>query len=221
MRVLLDENPCDVGAGNVRQAITAAAALVEADGRMIVEVRVDGQTWTGEALDTIADDATADEVRLTSADPIQLICDTFSDAAIALTDADQLQQSAAELLQADQTQAAMEKLNEALSIWSSVQQAVSMGVELAEIDLNKRTPPSKSSRQAVGNSKSGSSAFPSPAVPMANVVDSLNQQLRLVRQALESKDTVALADALLYQLPDVVRQWQGWLSDLQAQIRQR
>ena len=205
MRVLLDENTCDVSADTVSQAIAAAAALAEARGRMIVEVLVDGRAWTGEALDRLDDSVSADELRLTSADTKQLICDTFADAAVALTDAERLQQSAAELLQADRAQAAMEKLHEALSIWSSVQQAVTMGVELAEIDLDQA---------GVASADASSSAKPS-----GNAIDALNQQLQIVHQALESKDTVALADALMYQLPDVVRQWQGWLGQLQTHIR--
>ena len=103
MQVLLDENVCDVAAATVEEAITACADLVEAQGRMIVDVQVDGTRWSEEQLESPQrQSTTAQVVELTSADPAQLVLQTFEDAAEALTNADELQHEAAELLQSDQ-----------------------------------------------------------------------------------------------------------------------
>ncbi|MHC4245894.1 MAG: hypothetical protein ACYSUU_03745, partial [Planctomycetota bacterium] len=52
MRILLDENPCEIPAGTVGEAIAIAAEAAEKAGRLVVEVRVDGAMLTDEELQT-------------------------------------------------------------------------------------------------------------------------------------------------------------------------
>lgn len=208
MRVLLDELPCDVRAESVGEAINAASALVEHDGRMIVEVVVDGEQWTAKHLESDERRAqSADEIRLTSADPVQLVSQTFSDASRALTDAAGLQQRAAELLQADRLSEAMHELHEAVAIWIAVQQALTMGLDLAEID------PTQPAFDVSDSSGDG------PTI--VALVTQLQQRLASVHDALMNKDTVAVADVLLYELPQVLANWQTMLEALQARISSR
>ena len=197
MRVLLDEQFCDVSADSVDQAIAAAAAIAQEQGRIIVEVMVDGRQWMTDDSQSPSDTSnivaeSPTEVRLTSADPAELMNEIYTDASSALSDADQLQREAAELLQAGHTLEAMQKLGDAVSIWISVQQAVSMGAQLKG-ELN---------RPDIG-------AIPEQAI--ATAVEQLNGKLGEVRAALQRSDTVALADSLLYDLPDVVQQWRNLL----------
>src|SRR5437667_1053312 len=112
MRVTLDQRMCDVKAESVEDAIAAAANLAQQRGRMIVEVLVDGELWTGDCAALAAVSTVASDIQLTSADPIALVCETFDQASAALREADSLQQAAAELLQADRAPEAMEKLNQ-------------------------------------------------------------------------------------------------------------
>jgi hypothetical protein len=206
MRVLLDERPCDVNADSVMEAIAAAASIAEERGRLVVEVMVDGRTWSSQELDSSNQQApiVADEVRLTSANPLELVKQTLADASDALADADSLQQSAAQLLQAGQAADAMRNLGEALSIWSSVQQAMTMGCELANVDLNQ-----------IGGSDRGDSSIAA--------IEKLNAQLRSVHTALGNGDTVALSDTLLYELPQAVLLWRALLNAISQsiQIQQR
>jgi hypothetical protein len=206
MRVLLDDAPCDVTADSVMAAVAAAAALAEGHGRLIVEVIVDGQSWTGDDLDVESKDASSvSEVRLTSAQPLELVCQTLNDAADALIDADRLHKSSAELLQAGRTPLAMEQLGEAFSILSSVQQATTMSAQLTRVDLDSF---------AVGF---GSQAPTTAAI----VIEQLNEQLRAIRASLDTGDVAALADSLLYELPDVIRQWSHLLDDLRLHLKDR
>lgn len=200
MRVFLDDNACpDLAGASLGETIAAAAALVEAERRLIVEIEVDGEVLTGDALERLdASAAAPGEVRLTSADPTELVCQALGDASTALEDADQLQRSAAELLQSDDGVAAMERLNDAISIWQSVRQAVVMGARLAGVNLHRMCT------QAKGG---------------AGAIDDLALCLKGLQAALESKDTVAISDALLYDLPHIVERWRGLLSELEAQVR--
>lgn len=206
MRVLVDDNPCDVAATSVGEAIAVGAAIAENRGRLIVEVVVDGEAWSGERLGS-DDGAGADEVRLTTADPIELVAQTFEDASTALMQADRLQQSAADLVRGDDLPAAMAQLGEAVEIWRSVQQAVVMGTELAGIDLEHGRI-SQAAAACAGSS-------------FSEIIETLNSQLRGVRDALTARDTAALSDSLLYELPAVVQQWRALLDDLTHQVQAR
>lgn len=200
MQILLDENVCDVAADTVEEAIAVCADLVEAQGRMIVDVQVDGARWSEEELaSTENQSTTAQVVELTSADPAQLVLQTFQDAAEALTDADELQQEAAQLLQSDQRTICMDKMGEALSIWLSVQQAIVKGSQVIGLQLDEVTV---------------------DGTPIVTSIVQLNEQLRMLRTALEQDDQIALADALLYEFPDIVREWQGILEHLQTLVDQ-
>ena len=200
MQILLDENVCDVAADTVEEAIAVCADLVEAQGRMIVDVHVDGARWSEEELaSTENQNTTAQVVELTSADPAQLVLQTFQDAAEALTNADELQQEAAQLLQSDQRTICMDKMGEALSIWLSVQQAIVKGSQVIGLQLDEVTV---------------------DGTPIVTSIVQLNEQLRMLRTALEQDDQIALADSLLYEFPDIVREWQGILEHLQTLVDQ-
>jgi len=73
MQVYLDDTPCDVDCQTLAHAIADAAAQAEQAGRLIVEVMVDGESWTQQQLSgEDMTQATANEVRMTSVDPTQL-----------------------------------------------------------------------------------------------------------------------------------------------------
>ncbi len=200
MQVLLDENVCDVAAGTVAEAIAACATLAQAQGRLIVDVHVDGTRWSEQQLESSErQTATAEIVELTTADPSQLVLQTFDDAAEALTDADELQHEAAELLQSDQRTICMDKLGEALSIWLTVQQAIVKGSQVVGLKLDD---------------------IAVDGTPIVTSITRLNEQLQMLRTALEQEDQIALADALLYEFPDVVREWRGILHHLRTMVEQ-
>jgi hypothetical protein len=164
-------------------------------------VVIDGQRCGADRLDLAhLRGSSAREIRLTTADCRQLVRQAYNDAATALRDADRLQQSAAELLQADQAPQAMQKLAEALDIWANVRAAVLMGAEMSGIDLFAETD---DTRGDGGNQA---------------VVTALGDRLRSLRQSLQNNDTVALADTLLYDLPDVIGAWRAMLCDLQNRV---
>jgi hypothetical protein len=199
MNVLLDDQPCQFDAASVGEAITAAASLAEARGRMIVEVLVDGRALSQSDLDEPSNQTmrgSAGEVRLSSALPTELVRATFQDAAGALSEADALQQSAAGMIQAGQVTQAMDKLAEALSIWSSVQQALVLGAPAAGINLETELA----------------------AIGREQALSQLNQHLKAIRDALQTRDPVGLADTLLYDLPDVVSQWRSLLHALAERL---
>ena len=195
MQVLLDDKPCAVDATTVGEAIEAASALARQDGRLIVEVFVDGDHWGETELSSGPQmTASAQIIRLISAVPGKLVGQTFADAAEALTDIEQLQREAAELLQSDKPTVSLDKLGEALGTWLAVQEAIIKGARLVALDLDEVNA------NGVGVSES---------------IKRLNQRLDGVRKALTENDHVSLADTLLYEFPEVIKEWRGMLAELQ------
>ncbi len=200
MRILLDDTPCDLKAKTVGEAIDAAAEVARRLGRLIVEVTVDDTLWAEGKLSSPKQlEASAEVVRLTSAEPRQLVDEAFTDAAEALADADELQQEAARLIQSDQYTVSMDKLNEALSIWLSVQEAIVKGSRIVGIDLDDVVVGERSINASISR---------------------LNEWLLVIRNALTDSDQIALADTLLYELPEVVGEWRSILEHLQHLVRE-
>ncbi len=197
MRVLLDEVVCDVTPQSVAEAIAAGAALAQDRGRTIADVFVDGTRWTDDRLAGPEVANAAEEVLLVTSDPAVLVSQTLADAAEALVDADTLQREAAELMQADQHVAAMDRLQQAIAIWQAVQQAVVKGSQLVHLDLEQIEVNGTTLRAAV---------------------DRLSERLRMMRSALAANDPVGLSDTLLYEMPEVVAEWRELLTHVQAQV---
>ena len=200
MRILLDDTPCDLKAKTVGEAIDAAAEVARRLGRLIIEVTVDDALWAEVELSSPKHlEASAEVVRLTSAEPRKLVNEAFADAADALADADELQKEAARLVQSDQYTVSMDKLNEALSIWLSVQEAIVKGSRIVGIDLDDVIVGERSINASISR---------------------LNEWLLVIRDALTDSDQIALADTLLYELPEVVGEWQSILVYLQHLARE-
>ena len=122
---------------------------------------------------------------------------TFAAAADALTEADELQREAAELLQSDKGTVAMDKLGEALSIWLCVQEAIVGGTQLLGLDLETLTVGGK---------------------PLPDAIRRLTDRLNAVRLGLKESNAIELADTLLYEFPPIVEEWRRLLSELQERI---
>ncbi len=198
MRVLLDNDECDMAVGSVGEAVAAGAALASDRGRTVTDVLVDGTRWSDDQLASPdIEQATATEVQIITADPGELVSETFAEAAWALSDAGKLQEEAAQLIQAGQPRDAMDKLRDAVSIWLSVQAAVTKGSQLARLDLDSVTMDGISARLCI---------------------ERLAEQLRMIRSALQANDPVGLSDTLLYEMPEVVDEWRGLLEQLRGLV---
>jgi hypothetical protein len=200
MRVVLDEKPFETAANNVGEAITAAADSIENEGRVIVDVIVDGEKWNEQQLgspERCREEAT--EVLLGSANLRDLVAQTLHDASEALLVADQMQRGAAEGLQADRHAEAMQQLGEALNTWISVQDAVMKSAQALQLDLE---------------------SIPVDGGTVDESIARLNEQLRSLRTMLQNNDRVALADTLMYELPDVVAQWRETLAAIREHVQQ-
>jgi hypothetical protein len=194
MRILLDDRETPLQADTIAVALREAAALVERDGRMIVEVEVDGVAWAEEDLASAEHTArSAAEIRLATAHPAELLRDTFMHATEAILNAEEIQRNAAKLLQANQQGEGLSRLLEALAIWGSVQTAVSRGLELGIV-----------TREALKDR----------GVDLDGAVAALDGQLRSLRDAMQSQDPTAISDCLMYEFPPIARRFAETLASI-------
>ena len=108
MEVYLDSDQLDTAQTTLGGVIDEVRQRLASTGRFIVEIRLDGEALEEEALIAAQDQTIeAEEVQLITADPIELSQQTLAAAQEALDAARQNQERAAELLQADDTKAAM------------------------------------------------------------------------------------------------------------------
>lgn len=198
MRILLDDRETNLRADTVGHALREAATLVERSGRMIVEVEVDGIAWGEEDLASSEYALrNAAEIRLATAHPAELLRDTFAHATEAVLNADEIQRAAAKLMQSNRESEGMQRLLEALAIWGSVQTAVSRGFELGVL--------SREQAKARG-------------IDLDGAIATLDRQLRTLRDAMQSQDTTAVSDCLMYEFPTTTKRFAETLASIAAAV---
>lgn len=201
MRILLDQHETNLKADTVGVALREAATLAERAGRMIVEIEVDGIAWCEEDLASPEHAGRcADEVRLVTAHPAELLRDTLVHATEAVLNADEIQRNAAKLLQSDRGTEGFHKLLEALAIWGSVQTAVSRGLTLGVV-----------SREDLGRE----------GIDLDGAIQALDTRLRALREAMKTDDPTAVSDCLLYEFPATAKRFAQVLASMAAAVSKR
>ena len=204
MKIILDDTPLTdlpASAATLAQAIAAAAQRAASQDRVIVDIFADGREISTAELDDEETMAHAcDEVRLTTAEPRAFVRVTMRDAADALEAARSHQERAAELIEAGSTPEAYEAIETALALWQSARQSLDQGSQLIGLDLT--TLP-----------------FEHPDI-LPEAIAKLSAALEEVRRSVGAQDWAALSDVLLYDLDDLVGEWQHLLRDVAAHIAQ-
>ena len=199
MKIILDDAPLTETPATLAEAIAAAAARAAGMQRVIVDILVDGRAVSADELD----DASAmahecAELRLTTAEPRAFGRVTMQAAADALGDARESQQRAAELFEAGNAGEAFRSLDSALNLWQAARQSLDQGAQLVGLDLT---------------------ALPleHPDV-LPEAISRLSAALEEVRRSVTAQDWAGLSDVLLYDLDDLVGEWQKLLRDVAGHV---
>ena len=187
MAIYLDDQPADLTGESLADILASATEGLAVDGRVVVEVKIDGRLIGGDDLgDHENDNITDSEVRLTSANPKELAVSTLTQIREQLPQVGTLHEQAAEELQADNPSEAMQHIAQTIEMWMQTQEAVLgsagvVGLGLDDVKVNGE--------------------------PMSAFTEELIQQLQGLKELIISKDTVALADAMAYEWPAIVQRW--------------
>lgn len=198
MAIYLDDEPTELAGEGLAEILASASEVLAADGRVVVEVMVDGEAITGDALGDHQNAAVGDtEIRLTSADPKALAVSTLTQVREQLPFAGTLHEQAAEQLQADNPSEALQHISEAIELWIMTQEAVLGAAGVVGLGLDDVKVDGE---------------------PMSGFTDELIEKLHGLKDLIVNKDTVALADALAYEWPAIVQRWDELIETLIAEI---
>jgi hypothetical protein len=186
MVTFLDDVAVDLPGESLAAQLAAARDSLSPKGRMVVEVKVDGQTLDPDRLEAEQGEPVSGELRIYSADPRALVIPTVEQARDQLVEAAQWQEEAADLLQQDNAAEAMKLIGQAFNAWQQTQQVVQQSAALLQIDLDDLE---------LGGHR------------MPELVQALLEQLKALRDLIVANDTVALADVLAYEWPGTNETW--------------
>ena len=187
MPVLIDGQPVEIDGADLSDVLSAARCHLDPAGRVIVEVELDGEPLDTETMESRRQDPVAGcELKLTSADPGAVAVEVLRNVSAGLSAVRQDQKIAAELLQQDDQAQALQRLSSIIETWQQAQQGVIQSLSLSLIDIDTL--------------KSGERKVP-------DLLNALADGLRSLRDQLAARDTVAIADALLYEWPAILDQW--------------
>jgi hypothetical protein len=198
MRLLLDDTPVELERPTLACALETGIERARAAGRVIIEVKLDGEPVSGEDLASPSEqEMRGAEVRLLTAEPVALVRTTLMEASDTLGDAIALQRSAAAAIHAGRTPDALDAMTQALEIWHTIQQVVQKTTEMLEVAPDNLT--------LEGPAEGGG------RVSMGSRITELGAALLEARDAMQEGDLARLADALEYDLVEKAELWQGLL----------
>lgn len=200
MVIYLDGQQVQLGGEDLATVLGAAKQQLADSGRVIVEVAVDGKTLTDDELGSQVHRAVGSgELRLYTANPNDLVRSTLELLLGQLDKARQYQSDAAERLHRDERNEAMSLISRAMDVWLQTQQAVVHSVSMTDIDIETMDVDGLLGKV---------------------LIDQLIDQLKSLRDMIEFGDSVALADALAYEWPQIADRWQKLLLKIIEQVDQ-
>ena len=187
MAVFIDGQPVDLSGRDLGSVLDQVREQLVADGRVVVEVELDGRRLDSQELaGQRRHQVDQSRLCLTTADSHVLAVTALRQVRLAMAAGRDEQVQTAEQLQQDQQSQALKGFESVVSTWQRTQQALVAAVQMVQMDL-------------AGLLVDGQSA----EVLLRRLAD----QLKVTCDLVAARDTVGLADVLLYEWPQVIDQW--------------
>ncbi len=200
MDVFMNDNKLDeltISEGTLEEAVRTVQNDWCAPGQLVINLRCDGRDVPAGQMTEILNKSVSDFNRLEvyTGAPGDLVRDAMEQALNALANTAETNQAVADQLTQGQIGEAVEMLAQNLHIWQQIHEALAKSVQMLNIDADKITIEGKSLTEAIGKPK-----------------DLLLQ----IKDALEGRDYVLLADVLQYEFADVSKQWEAILKEVRV-----
>lgn len=198
MDVFIDSDLFETSKEVLSDIVSEARNKVDATGRRIVEIRIDGQPVTEDDLPNIDEEGEeAEEVQFITEDPYQMVRTVLLDVRDALEEAKEIHHQVAELLQTDQTTEAMEAFSPALNIWKQTEESIRKSAEFLSLDLTGISVNDK---------------------PITEIFTDFADKLKQIFQQYNDGDMFGLSDTLGYEMDEVVDLWSEMLDVLSDHV---
>jgi len=191
MQVFVDQSviPCD--GQTPLAALHVARVVVQQQERVIIEVRVDGQDWDGDADSPVAG-RPAGTVAFRTAGAKELVTSAWHDLSDLVGQIGDSQRAAASKLQSGDVPAAMAELHGVLEAWQVVERGVREGAAILNIE-------------------------PEELMAMAGretLLPGLVMELKKIQTAVAEQSWSDLADFLIDEMGEMAGKWQVALGEL-------
>jgi hypothetical protein len=197
MAVTIDQEKIDA-AGKGFSTIGQVLAWAGREGRIVVQLLIDGEAPDLRRMDTVRPILLADRhVYVETADPGAMALDALSQSEKRLVDSTLVRDETVSLLRESKWTEAMAKLGVCLGDWLEAQQTAQAVAKMFGISLE--------------NIEAGSGSVAQLSGEFAN-------QLRRIQTAIGDGDLVGLIDLLAYETEETTRRWKLAITQLKQRI---
>jgi hypothetical protein len=173
----------DLGLKTIGQVLSH----VQTCNRLVVNLLIDGEEPDLNRMsDVRRSPLNGHTLFIETAEPRQMAMEVLEEVDEQLDEADRLKGEAVDLLQRNAAVRAMERLSGCFSTWQHAQESLTKTAQLLRIDLTLITIDGRTLHEVLGE---------------------FCGQLREVKQAMENRDFVTLADVLTYEMTETSRHW--------------
>lgn len=189
---LLDDQPLDVtafGEGDLEAALKQVQAEYCPSDRLIVRLRCDGADVAADSMTrTLGQPASSfEKVELFTSTRGTLVREAMTQASTSLRDAEERCRHAGELINEGRSADGIGALGECVPVWHQVHEALAKSINMLELQADDIVIEDHSLEEILARPR---------------------ELLLQVKQALEQRDSVMLADLLLYDFAEATAQWQ-------------
>ena len=198
MSVTVDHERLEVEALGLR-TIGQVLSHLQKDNRLVVNLLIDGQEPDFARLPQVRQaPINGHTLFIETAEPREMALEVIAEVETQLREADRLKSDAVDLLQkSGGAVRAMEKLSGCFSTWHNAQESVVKIARLLRLDLEAVRVGERS---------------------LSDLIGGFSAQLRQIRQALENRDFVTLADVLAYEMTETSAQWRDALGAVRGMV---
>jgi len=169
---------------------------VQTQNRLVTQVMIDGRSpdlanvphWRRQAI-------SGHTIFIETTEPRRIALDVLDEIERQMDAAEQSRELAIDHLSANEPSKALQKLSGCFTTWHAAQEAISKVAQLLRVDLD---------------------LVRVEDVTLAESLTSFAGQLKSIRESVEARDYVALADTLQYEIGQTVSQWRDALTQLRA-----
>lgn len=197
MSVTVDHEPLAAEKMGLK-TIGQVFAHIQKAKRLVVHVLLDGEEPDLNHLSQLkAAPILGHTLFIETTEPRRMALDVLQEVQAQLNEAGRLTNAAVDLLRANQTHKAMEKLRGCFSMWHHAQESVLKTAQLLRIDLAKIIVDGRPFNQALSD---------------------FAQQLKLIKSSLEARDFVGLIDTLVYEVSESTENWQSAIESMRSAV---
>ena len=195
MSVTIDSQPLPVEALGL-QTIGDVLSHVQTQNRLVTQVLIDGREPDLSRMPQLRQRSLRGHtVFVETTEPREIAIQVLDAIDRQMLEAETGRQAAIDHLSAGEPNEALKKLSGCFTTWQAAQEAIGKVSQLLRVDLDRVIVDGISLNTALQN---------------------FAEQLRNIRQSLESRDYVTLSDILHYEIGTTVKQWRDALAQLRA-----